>query len=96
MSIRGNSIHSNGTLTAVGGLGINLVGGSTENADGQTLNDLPTDADTGANNLMDFPLLTDSPRTDGATTVDGYSGGSTGRPPRPRDHTSTRAPRRAA
>jgi len=49
-SIRGNQIFDNGTL------GINLMGG-TEDAYGVTANDLG-DADTGANDLQNFPTIT--------------------------------------
>lgn len=49
-SIRGNSIHDNT------GLGINLVGG-TEDSNGVTANDTG-DADTGPNNLQNFPVIT--------------------------------------
>jgi Astacin (Peptidase family M12A) len=45
-----NSIYSNGTL------GVNLVGGS-ENGFGVTAND-PGDADTGPNQLQNYPVLT--------------------------------------
>jgi hypothetical protein len=47
LTIKGNSIHSNG------GLGIDL------NRDGPTLNDISeSDADTGPNNLQNYPILT--------------------------------------
>jgi hypothetical protein len=47
LTIRGNSIHSNG------GLGIDL------NRDGPTMNDITeSDADTGPNNLQNYPILT--------------------------------------
>jgi len=49
--IRGNQIFSNGEL------GINLSGG-TENGSNVTSNDGAGDADTGANNLQNFPVLT--------------------------------------
>jgi hypothetical protein len=43
-----------------GGLGINLVGGAGETAEGVTPNDAPAnlDADTGANGLQNFPVMT--------------------------------------
>jgi uncharacterized repeat protein (TIGR01451 family) len=53
-----NSIFSNASL------GINL------NDDGVTPND-PGDADTGANNLQNFPVLTSARQTQGGTRVDG-------------------------
>ncbi len=55
--VQGNSIFSNG------GLGIDLGG------DGVTLND-PGDADTGPNNLQNFPVLT-SALSNGSTTIEG-------------------------
>jgi CSLREA domain-containing protein len=62
--ISGNSIFSNG------GLGIDLRGG-TENATGTTQND-PGDADTGANNLQNFPVITSAEKASGGkTTVKG-------------------------
>jgi hypothetical protein len=50
----GNRIRGN-TFAGNGGLGINLGGGS-ENLNGVTAND-PGDADTGANNLQNYPVL---------------------------------------
>jgi hypothetical protein len=64
-SIAASSIHSNGRL------GINLVGG-TEGAGGVTLNDTG-DADTGANNLQNFPVIRSATRSNstGDTTISG-------------------------
>jgi len=60
VSIRGNSISKNG------GLGIDLDG------DGVTLNDGPTDPDSGANDDVNFPVLTRA-TTDGFNTnVEGF------------------------
>ncbi len=55
--VLGNSIHSNG------GLGIDL------NGDGVTLNDPPPDADSGPQNLQNFPLLNSVSGGGGAVTV---------------------------
>ncbi len=53
-SIRGNSIHSNGALASP----FTLLGlGSDLGAFGPTAND-PGDADTGSNNLQNFPIIT--------------------------------------
>ena len=57
-SIRGNFIFSNG------GLGIDL------GPDSVTLND-PTDADSGANNLQNFPLITSVLSVGSSTTIQG-------------------------
>jgi hypothetical protein len=57
-SIQGNSIFSNA------GLGIDL------GADGVTLNDTG-DADTGANNLQNFPVITSVSNSGGMTTING-------------------------
>jgi len=61
--ILGNSIFSNA------GLGINLTGGS-ENAFGATANDLG-DADTGANNLQNYPVLTSAVTGGGNVFISG-------------------------
>ena len=58
MSVRGNSIFSNGAL------GIDL------NADGVTAND-PADADEGANDSQNFPVLTSVMSTGNSTTIQG-------------------------
>ncbi|MDT4966986.1 MAG: hypothetical protein QOJ64_1723 [Acidobacteriota bacterium] len=61
-AILGNSIYSNG------GLGIELYSGSL----GVTPNDNNTgDADTGANNLQNFPVLTSVVASGGTTTIQG-------------------------
>ena len=60
--IRGNSIFSNVRL------GINLLGG-TENS-GVTANDA-CDADTGSNNLQNFPVITSATSSGGSTTITG-------------------------
>jgi parallel beta-helix repeat protein len=59
-TIRGNSLHSNGEI------GINLVGG-TEDFYGVTAND-SGDADTGPNNLQNYPVITNAVAS-GATTI---------------------------
>jgi len=61
ITILGNSIFSNG------GLGIDLFGG------GITPNDPNTscDADTGPNNLQNFPVITSASSSGGSTTVQG-------------------------
>ena len=65
-SYRGNSIHSNGTSGSpfTPGLGIEL-GPAGPNA-----ND-PGDADTGANNLQNFPIITSVMASAGSTNVKG-------------------------
>lgn len=66
-AILGNSIHSNGNL------GINLVSSQDvfgPDDFGTTPND-PGDADTGANGLQNFPVLTSADTANGATIVAG-------------------------
>lgn len=58
VAIRGNSIHSNGVA------GIDLA------PSGVTLND-PSDADVGANNLQNFPVMTGVRASGSEVTVDG-------------------------
>ncbi len=61
-AVLGNSIYSNSNL------GIDLIGdGVTPNDEGATINDA-SDADTGANNLQNFPVIT-SVMTQGSNTV---------------------------
>jgi CSLREA domain-containing protein len=67
ISIRGNSIHDNGTTSQ--DLGIEL------NNDGVTPNDLG-DGDTGPNNLQNFPVITVA--TAGSTTVSGTLNSTSG------------------
>ncbi|MGH9907829.1 MAG: Calx-beta domain-containing protein, partial [Pyrinomonadaceae bacterium] len=62
-SVLSNSIHSND------GIGINLSGGN-ENSAGVTSNDAG-DADTGPNNLQNFPALTSANNAGGATLING-------------------------
>jgi CSLREA domain-containing protein len=61
-NIRGNSIHDNGTTTE--NLGIDL------GADGVTPNDAQ-DADTGPNNLQNFPVITSALVTGSTKTITG-------------------------
>lgn len=65
-SYRGNSIHSNGTAASpfTTGLGIDL------GPLGPTPNDVD-DADTGANNLQNFPVITSVAAAGGSTNVKG-------------------------
>ena len=62
-TIRGNAIYSNGYL------GINLAGG-TEDFNGVTANDIG-DADTGANNLQNYPVITNAVGSGSSTIVSG-------------------------
>ena len=54
------------------GLAIDLTNGTTTNGDGVTLNDL-NDADTGANGLANFPILTSPGVSSTTLTVRGYA-----------------------
>src|SRR5712692_2073565 len=63
----GNAIRSN-SIFLNSGLGIDLTILSLP--DGMTLND-PGDADTGANNLQNFPVLTSATSGGGSTTIQG-------------------------
>ncbi len=63
--IQGNSIFGNGEL------GIDLIPGLyTSSPNGVTPND-PGDADTGANNLQNFPILTSATSSGGNTIIQG-------------------------
>ncbi len=62
-TIRGNAIYSNGYI------GINLVGG-VEDFYGVTAND-PGDADTGPNNLQNYPVITNAFGSAAVTVVQG-------------------------
>ena len=62
--IEGNSIFANG------GLGIDLEGGTEDSATGVTSNDLG-DADTGANNLQNYPVITGLTIANGNVTING-------------------------
>ena len=62
-SIRGNSIYNNGTT--VNDLGIDLLG-----ANGVNANDVG-DADTGPNNLQNYPVLSSAFANSGNTTIAG-------------------------
>jgi hypothetical protein len=68
-SILRNSIFSNtGAAASTSGLGINLFGGVETN--GVTAND-PGDADTGPNNLQNYPVLTSVSSGGGMTNIAG-------------------------
>ena len=62
-TIRGNTIFSNGSI------GINLAGG-TEDSFGVTMNDLG-DADSGANKLQNYPVITNAAASGSSTAVSG-------------------------
>ena len=65
-SILGNSIYANTSNGQVPGSGLGIDLGF----DGVTLND-PGDADTGVNNLQNFPVLTSATNGGGMTTITG-------------------------
>ena len=70
--ISGNSIHSNTGVIAGDGLGIDLNENpnAVDAQDGVSQNDAD-DADEGANNLQNFPVLTSVTTSAGTTTVEG-------------------------
>lgn len=70
-TIRGNRIFENGYL------GINLVGGSEDFA-GVTSNDAD-DSDAGANNLQNFPEITNASASGSMTTISGMLSSAPGR-----------------
>jgi hypothetical protein len=61
--VLGNSIFSNG------GIGIDLIGG-TQDSNGVTMNDA-CDADTGPNNLQNYPVITSALFGGGTVTISG-------------------------
>jgi CSLREA domain-containing protein len=74
----GNAIVSN-SIFSNGGLGINLVGG-TESASGATAND-KGDADTGANDLQNKPVLSSAKKSaSGKTTIKGTLNSGSNKP----------------
>jgi CSLREA domain-containing protein len=69
----GNQISRN-SIFSNGGLGIDLIGGiETDNTDVPTPND-PGDADSGANNLQNKPVLTSAKTSSTKTTIVGKLG----------------------
>ena len=64
VAITQNSIYNNGEV------GINLAGGNEHSPGGATLNDA-NDADTGANTLLNFPILTQITTNAGDLTISG-------------------------
>jgi hypothetical protein len=70
-TIRGNSIFDNN------GLGLNLAGG-IEDSFGVTTNDVG-DADTGPNNLQNFPVITNAVANGGTTMINGSLQSATNR-----------------
>ncbi len=62
-AIRGNSISSNGDVIADVGIDLNPTGA--------TANDNPPDADIGANNLQNFPVLSSAALSGSSTVIDG-------------------------
>lgn len=68
-TMRGNAILLNGTAVGGSRLGINLVGGS-EDTYGVTANDAG-DADTGPNNLQNYPVLSSSQKLNTTITLQG-------------------------
>lgn len=66
----GNRISRN-SIFANSGIGIDLIRSTIEGDSGRTANDPPPDADTGANNLQNYPILASATTADVKTTVAG-------------------------
>jgi hypothetical protein len=69
-AILGNSVYSNTSTVSAGGLGIELLSGLNQGERGVSPND-PDDADTGANNLQNFPVITLVNSAGGSTVIQG-------------------------
>ena len=65
----GNNIFGN-SIFANDGIGINLIGGVEDPATGVTANDFP-DADAGANNLQNYPVISEIATSGSDRTVEG-------------------------
>ncbi len=65
----GNNIFGN-SIFANDGIGINLLGGVEDPATGVTANDFP-DADAGANNLQNYPVISEIATSGSDRTVEG-------------------------
>jgi Right handed beta helix region len=74
---QGNTITRN-SIFLNGGIGIDLGGESSDplTGDGQTLND-PADADTGGNDLFNFPVIESATISGSSLIVTGWSGNKT-------------------
>ncbi|MDP9476675.1 MAG: hypothetical protein M3R38_13490 [Actinomycetota bacterium] len=66
----GNSVLRNSIFSNVG-IGIDLIRSVLEGDSDRTANDPPPDADTGANNLQNFPVITSAKTSTTATTIRG-------------------------
>ncbi len=66
----GNRISRNSIFSNVG-IGIDLIRSVLEGDSDRTANDPPPDADTGPNNLQNYPIITSATTTDVKTTVAG-------------------------